>query len=98
MATSGRKDYEAFRRVLRRHAPTLARELPWIGADPWAVLVSEVMLQQTQTSRVIGPWTRFLAALPTPAACAEAPLSTVLRLGVVWAITGARRPSTTRRR
>jgi A/G-specific adenine glycosylase len=44
------------------------------------VLVSEVMLQQTQTSRVIGPWTRFLEAFPTPSACADAPLSVVLRL------------------
>jgi A/G-specific adenine glycosylase len=44
------------------------------------VLVSEVMLQQTQTSRVIEPWTRFLEAFPTPTACAEAPLSDVLRL------------------
>jgi A/G-specific adenine glycosylase len=38
------------------------------------------MLQQTQTSRVIGPWTRFLEAFPTPRACADAPLSDVLRL------------------
>jgi A/G-specific adenine glycosylase len=38
------------------------------------------MLQQTQTSRVIEPWTRFLGAFPTPSACAEAPLSEVLRL------------------
>ena len=61
--------------------PRLARPLPWIGhADPWAVLVSEVMLQQTQTSRVIGPWTRFMAAFPTPTACADAPLADVLRL------------------
>jgi A/G-specific adenine glycosylase len=81
VATSGRSDYVAFRRSLRRNAPRLARPLPWIGHDdPWAVLVSEVMLQQTQTSRVIGPWTRFLEALPTPGACADAPLSQVLRL------------------
>jgi A/G-specific adenine glycosylase len=38
------------------------------------------MLQQTQTSRVIGPWTNFVAAFPTPTSCADAPLSTVLRL------------------
>jgi A/G-specific adenine glycosylase len=43
-------------------------------------MVSEVMLQQTQTSRVIEPWTRFIDAFPTPRACAEAPLSEVLRL------------------
>jgi len=66
--------------VLRRNAGSLARPLPWIGTDPWAVLVSEVMLQQTQTSRVIGPWTRFLESFPTPRACADASLSEVLRL------------------
>jgi A/G-specific adenine glycosylase len=38
------------------------------------------MLQQTQTSRVIDPWVRFLTAFPTPSACAAAPLSDVLRL------------------
>lgn len=81
MATSGRSDHAAFRRALRRSAPKIARPLPWIAhADPWAVLVSEVMLQQTQTSRVIDPWTRFLGAFPTPTACAGAPLSDVLRL------------------
>ena len=37
------------------------------------------MLQQTQTSRVVEPWRRFLVAFPTPAACAQAPLATVLR-------------------
>jgi A/G-specific adenine glycosylase len=44
------------------------------------VLVSEVMLQQTQTSRVIVPWANFIAAFPSPTSCADAPLSTVLRL------------------
>jgi A/G-specific adenine glycosylase len=38
------------------------------------------MLQQTQVSRVIGPWQRFLTALPTPRACADAPLSAIVRL------------------
>jgi A/G-specific adenine glycosylase len=38
------------------------------------------MLQQTQTARVIGPWTRFLGAFPTPTSCADASLSEVLRL------------------
>jgi A/G-specific adenine glycosylase len=43
-------------------------------------MVSEYMLQQTQTSRVLGPWQRFLDAFPTPSACAGAPLSDVLTL------------------
>ena len=38
------------------------------------------MLQQTQTSRVIAPWTKFVNAFPTPTSCANAPLSEVLRL------------------
>jgi len=38
------------------------------------------MLQQTQTSRVIGPWTNFIATFPSPTSCADAPLSAVLRL------------------
>jgi A/G-specific adenine glycosylase len=81
VATSGRNDHESFRRALRRSAATLARPLPWVNhADPWAVLVSEVMLQQTQTSRVVEPWARFLDAFPTPNDCADAPLSHVLRL------------------
>ena len=79
VTTSGRNDYAAFRRELRRVAPKLTRPLPWINHEsPWAVLVSEVMLQQTQTSRVEEPWQRFMAQFPTPSACANAPLSSVL--------------------
>ena len=41
-------------------------DLPWRGtADPWAILVSEVMLQQTQVNRVMGRWEAFLARWPT---------------------------------
>lgn len=56
------------------------RDLPWRRTrDPWSILVSEVMLQQTQVSRVVEKWPAFLADFPTPAACAAAPLGTVLR-------------------
>ncbi|HEY5111634.1 MAG TPA: A/G-specific adenine glycosylase [Acidimicrobiales bacterium] len=79
VTTSGRNDYAAFRRELRRVAPKLARPLPWINHEsPWAILVSEVMLQQTQTSRVEEPWKRFIAQFPTSSACADAPLADVL--------------------
>jgi len=55
-------------------------DLPWRGtADPWAILVSEVMLQQTQVNRVVGRWEAFLARWPTAEACAAAPLRDVLR-------------------
>jgi A/G-specific adenine glycosylase len=46
------------------------------------------MLQQTQVSRVVGPWSRFVEAFATPTACANAPLSSVLRL---WAGLGYHR-------
>jgi A/G-specific adenine glycosylase len=65
--------------VLAWGAPRL-RDLPWRRTrDPWAVLVSEVMLQQTQVVRVIPRWEAFLARFPTPAACARASLGDVLR-------------------
>lgn len=56
------------------------RDLPWRRTrDPWAILVSEVMLQQTQVLRVIPKYLAFLERFPTPAACAAAPLGDVLR-------------------
>jgi A/G-specific adenine glycosylase len=56
------------------------RDLPWRRTrDPWAVLVSELMLQQTQVSRVVAKYDEFLGAYPTPAACASAPLADVIR-------------------
>ncbi|MBX3174500.1 MAG: A/G-specific adenine glycosylase [Gemmatimonadaceae bacterium] len=43
-----------------------ARDLPWRRTrDPYAILVSELMLQQTQVSRVLEYWTRFLHRFPT---------------------------------
>jgi A/G-specific adenine glycosylase len=56
------------------------RDLPWRATrDPWAVLVSEVMLQQTQVVRVVPRWSRFLERFPDPAACAASGLGDVLR-------------------
>jgi A/G-specific adenine glycosylase len=55
------------------------RPLPWrFTRDPWALLVSEVMLQQTQAARVVPHYERFLARFPTPAVCAEAPAAEVI--------------------
>jgi A/G-specific adenine glycosylase len=57
------------------------RDLPWRRTrDPWAILVSEVMLQQTQVPRVIPKYLAFLEAFPTPQACAASSLGDVLRL------------------
>jgi A/G-specific adenine glycosylase len=56
------------------------RSLPFrASSHPYAVLVSEVMAQQTQISRVSEPWASFLAAFPTIRALADAPPADVLR-------------------
>lgn len=55
------------------------RELPWRRTrDPWAVLVSELMLQQTGVARVEPRYRAFLDRFPTPAACAAAPTGAVV--------------------
>jgi A/G-specific adenine glycosylase len=57
------------------------RDLPWRRPDatPWAVLVSEIMLQQTPVSRVLPVYTAWLARWPTPAALAAATAGDALR-------------------
>jgi A/G-specific adenine glycosylase len=57
-----------------------ARPLPWrtVPRDAYRSLVSEVMLQQTQVSRVLERFERFIARFPTPAALAEAQEQEVL--------------------
>lgn len=55
------------------------REFPWrVTRDPWPILVSEVMLQQTQAGRVLPYFKRFMEAYPDPHALAAAPLAEVL--------------------
>ena len=56
------------------------RDLPWRDTrDPWAVLIAEIMAQQTQVNRVVPRWHEFLERWPTPAALAATPLAEVLR-------------------
>jgi A/G-specific adenine glycosylase len=65
------------------------RDLPWRRSrDPWAVLVSEVMAQQTGVDRVVPYYHAFLERFPDAASCAEAPVADVLRL---WAGLGYNR-------
>jgi A/G-specific adenine glycosylase len=58
-----------------------ARDLPWRAPDvsPWAVLVSEIMLQQTPVSRVLPAYQAWLARWPTPAALAADPPGEAVR-------------------
>ncbi len=56
------------------------RDLPWRDTkDPYAILVSEVMAQQTQVSRVLPRWERWLELWPTVRALAEASPADVIR-------------------
>jgi len=59
-------------RPLLRWYAAHARDLPWraVGRDPWGVLVSEVMLQQTPVDRVVPAWQAWLERWPAPAALA----------------------------
>ncbi len=65
------------------------RDLPWRRTrDPWAVLVSELMLQQTQVARVVPKFEAFLGRFPTVASCAVATPGDVVTL---WAGLGYNR-------
>ena len=58
-----------------------ARDLPWRRTlDPYAIWISEIMLQQTQVKTVIPYWERWLRALPDVQALAAAPEDRVLKL------------------
>ena len=68
----------AFRRRLLAWYGRHRRRLPWRGVrDPYAVLVSEIMLQQTQVARVMDFFPRFLARYPTLEDLAAAPADAV---------------------
>jgi A/G-specific adenine glycosylase len=70
-----------FSRRLRTWFRKHGRDLPWRRTrDPYRVLVSELMLQQTQVSRVVDYYERFLARFPTLDHVAEAPSRAVLAL------------------
>jgi A/G-specific adenine glycosylase len=61
------------------YTPPLARELPWRKTDdPYAILVSEIMLQQTQVSRVIDKYKAWIRRFPTHFELARADMSAIL--------------------
>jgi A/G-specific adenine glycosylase len=72
----------AFRKKVYAYYEKEGRDLPWRkNLDPYRVLVSEVMLQQTQVGRVIEKYRDFLAAFPGFPALARAPLAKLL---LIW--------------
>lgn len=72
---------QEFRRIVWAHYKKHGRHtLPWRQTkDPYKILVSEVMLQQTQIERVIPFYKKFIQKFPTARALARAPLSEVLK-------------------
>ena len=76
---AGEKDLAPFRALVLERGRELYRDLPWRRTrDPYAVWISEVMLQQTQTTRVDGRWQRWLGRFPTATALAAADPADVL--------------------
>ena len=70
---------EARREAVLAWGVASLRDLPWRRTrDPWSILVSETMLQQTQVARVIDRLPRFLERFPSPEACAAAPAGDVV--------------------
>lgn len=73
---------ERFRTEIYSHYRKHGRDLPWRKTrDPYHILVSEVMLQQTQVDRVVPKYELFIASFPDIRSLAAAPLRTVLS---VW--------------
>ncbi|MBN1493165.1 MAG: A/G-specific adenine glycosylase [Candidatus Omnitrophica bacterium] len=73
----------SFRRQIYKYYKTVGRDdLTWRNTnDPYHILVSEIMLQQTQVERVKRKYAEFIAAFPTLKHLADAPLSKVMK---VW--------------
>ncbi|MDR2672482.1 MAG: adenine glycosylase [Coriobacteriales bacterium] len=70
---------ESFRLLVQCEGTKRYRDLPWRNTrDPWLVLISEVMLQQTQVKRVLEYWRRWAELFPTADALASASVADVL--------------------
>ena len=73
LIAQGSPTTKAFQRFVLSYFKKSGREFPWRSTtDPYKVLVSEVMLQQTQTERVVVKYAEFLKAFPTWKALSEA--------------------------
>ena len=81
MAETNKKDIiRTFRSQVYRYFKRKGRILPWrTDYHPYHILVSEIMLQQTQVDRVIDKFTLFIKTFPTLRSLSDAPLDDVLR-------------------
>ena len=75
-----KRDLAEFRKKVRNYYRIHGRDFPWRRTkDSYRILVSEIMLQQTQTGRVEGKYIEFLKQFPNFKALAKAPVREVLR-------------------
>lgn len=78
-------DLNAFRKTVWDYYQAYGRQLPWrkpgpSGFDPYRIMVSEVMLQQTQVNRVVPKYEEFLSRFPKAEALSKASLAEVIKL------------------
>ena len=79
----------AFRKKIYDHYRAQGRDLPWRKTrNPYRILISEIMLQQTQVERVLQKYKEFLSAFPDVPSLAAAPLAKLL---TVWSGMGYNR-------
>ena len=73
--------FSLFRKMILSFYERNGRDMPWRHTtNPYHILVSEIMLQQTQVDRVRKKYPEFITAFPTYASLADAPLHQVLAL------------------
>ncbi len=74
-----KRKYNEFRKAVYGHYARKGRRLPWRETgDPYRIFVSEIMLQQTQVSRVLKKYPLFIREFPAVEALAKAPLRRVM--------------------
>lgn len=89
MDTGELLNIEQFKQIVYDHYAKNKRSFAWRETtNPYHIVVSEIMLQQTQTERVKEKYEQFIAAFPTLQSLAQAPLAHVI---VVWTGLGYNR-------
>ncbi|MBI4120755.1 MAG: A/G-specific adenine glycosylase [Parcubacteria group bacterium] len=74
------RDIARFQKIVWRYYKKHGRDLPWRNTtNPYRIVVSEIMLQQTQVKRGLVKYPSFIQSFPSFRALAEAPLSEVLK-------------------
>jgi len=90
------EEIKRFREAVYSHYREFRRDFPWRETtDPYRILVSEVMLQQTGVERVRGPYSQFIASFPrVPDPCRGIPSRKSCEPGTALDTTGEHRTCT----